>query len=223
LFEYIDHGLTAATAVGWVYTEPCLCGCNKTNYFVVDEHYEGGKTVSYHAAQIKSHRLRLNDYPIQATYLDSQAFSRTLMGGKGTPKENELYSSADDYMDYDISVVPNQKDWPVGYDRISELLLVDPLHVHPLTGERGAPHLLVADVCHNFINEIEMYKWKVVKNALETRKDEASDGNDHHMDGLNGFLASRPAEVVHFVPPVSEFDLEMELQLFPTTVSHMSL
>ena len=221
LFEYIDHGLTAATAVGWVYTESCHCGCNKTNYYLVDEHYEGGKTVSYHAAQIKAHRIRLGNHPVQATYLDSQAFSKTLMGAKGTPKENELYSVADEYIDNDILPVPNQKDWKVGYDRLSELLLVDPNHVHPVTGIKGAPHFLAFNTCKQFVQEIETHKWRIVKNAAEPRKDEPADGHDHHMDGINGFLASRPADIIQFALPV-ELDITLELELFNTQPTHMA-
>lgn len=222
LFEYIDHGLTAATAVGWVYSEACDCGCGKTNFYLVDEHYEGGKTVSYHSAQIKSHRLRLENFPIQATYLDSQAFSKTLMGSAGTPRENELYSVADEYLGYEIHVIPNQKDWKVGYDRISELLLVDPDHVHPFTGQKGAPHFLASNLCQHFIKEIETHKWKVVKTAVEPRRDEAADGNDHHMDGFNGFLASRPAEVIEFHPPDDDWDLDLELDTFNPRSNHMA-
>lgn len=221
LFEYIDHGLTAATAVGWVYTEQCECGCNKTNYYLVDEHYEGGKTISYHAAQIKAHRMRLGNLPIQATYLDSQAFSKTLMGTKGTPKENELFSVADEYVEYDIYPVPTQKDWKVGYDRLSQLLIVDQDHVHPVTGIKGAPHFLVFNTCTNFIQEIETHKWRIVRNAAEPRQDEPADGHDHHMDGINGFLASRPADVIAFTPP-AEPDWTHELDMFDTTTTHMA-
>lgn len=221
MFEYIDHGLTAATAVGWIYTEQCDCGCGKTNYYLVDEHYEGGKTISYHSAQIKAHRIRLGNYPIQATYLDSQAFSKTLMGTKGTPRENELYSVADEYIDYDILPVPNQKDWKVGYDRLSELLLIDPSHVHPVTGILGAPHFLVMNTAKQFVQEIETHKWRIVKNAAEPRKDEPADGHDHHMDGLNGFLASRPADVILFQVP-QEDSLEQSLSLFDQPSGHMA-
>lgn len=220
LFEYIDHGLTAATAVGWVYTETCTCGCAKTNYYLIDEHYEGGKTVSYHAAQIKAHRIRLGGLPIQASYLDSQAFSKTLMGQKGTAKENELYSVADEYIDHDILPVPNQKDWKVGYDRFSELLLIDPDHVHPVSGIKGAPHFLCFNTCKQFVQEVETHKWRIVRNAAESRKDEPADGHDHHMDGINGFLASRPADIITFIPPT--VDLESEFSLFDQPSSHMA-
>lgn len=219
LFEYIDHGLSSATAVGWVFTERCLCGCGKYNYFLVDEHYEGGKTVSYHAAQIKGHRARLGHPTLQATYLDSQAFSRTLMGSKGSRRQDELYSISDEYGDYEIYPVPNQKDWQVGYNRMSELLAHDPNHSHPFTGKKSAPHLLVANTCKNFVEEIETYKWRIVKNAIDPTKDEPADGKDHHMDGLNGLLASRPAEVPEYTPQPQdqlEFDLDT-LWAQPTT------
>jgi hypothetical protein len=83
----------------------------------------------------------------------------------------------------------------------------------------------VANTCGNFISEIETHKWKVVKTSIEPRKDEAADGNDHHMDGLNGLLASRPAEVIPFTaPPVDEaWELEREIAMFSSIPSnHMA-
>ena len=97
-YEWIDHGMAAPTAVGWVIIKQCDCGCEELNYFVIDEHYEGEKTVNYHAQQIKVHREALT-FQVKGTYLDSQAFSRTLMGQSGTQREDQLYSVADEYMD----------------------------------------------------------------------------------------------------------------------------
>jgi hypothetical protein len=65
-YEYIDHGLTAPTAVGWVVPVECECGCNKTDYFIIAEHYVGGRGVSYHAQCMKNIRQQL-DRPILAT------------------------------------------------------------------------------------------------------------------------------------------------------------
>lgn len=230
LYEYIDHGLSAPTAVGWMWVEKCKCGCNRQNYYLLDEHYEGNKAVSYHALQMRSHRLRFQAHPA-ATYLDSQAFSKTLISNADTPnrKKDELYSIADEYMDNEIMCVPNQKSWNVGYDRIKQALVFDPNHIHPFTGEKGAPHLLVSDHCTNFIWEIETYKWKVIKNVLdqqgkEVRRDEPVDGNDHHMDGLNGFFASRPEEVEAYTPPdTSDWDFEREINSWNQTPRTMAL
>ena len=224
MWEWIDHGLTAPTAVGWCVVRPCDCGCGKNDYYVIDEHYEGGKTISYHAACIKLKRDKWEPlFQLKGTYLDSQAFSKTLMGGKGTPKENELFSVADEYADYDIVCAPNQKDWEAGYNRISELLALDPRHRHPVTGELGAPHLYVFNSCDSFIDEAETYKWKKLKSTSKYNE-EPQDGNDNHMDALNGFLTSRPAEYAQYNPAEDEPEWLKDLDLVEQMeTSHMGL
>ena len=226
-YEYLDHGLTTTTAVGFLYVEDCQCGCKKQNIYLVDEHYQANSVVSRHAAAIKAHRTNLGwaGGP-RATYIDSQAMSKTLMGQKGTPREDELYSVADEYYDNDIAVLPNQKDWDAGYNRISEMLIIDEDHVNPFTGKKGAPHFFAATRCVGFIEEIETYKWKKVKNAANTHTEEPADGHDDHMDGLNGFVTTRPDAA----PPTEEVarrDIEEELdkwdEHFGSEYSHMGI
>lgn len=224
VYEAIDHGLTAPTAVGWFVARECECGCGKLEYYLIDEHYEGGKPVSYHAACIKNHRARLTQQA-SVTYLDSQAFSRTLMGQKGTPRADSLYSVADEYGDHGIYPVPTQKDWDAGYNRISELLVCDPEHRHPVTGELGAPHLYVFSHCTNFIHEIETYKWKKARPGRDPKGvEEPQDDNDHMMDLLNGFLTSRPGEVIRWEQEIEDNALADELDMLNLAESsHMSL
>ena len=221
-YEFIDHGMAAPTAVGWVIIKECDCGCGQLNYFLIDEHYEAEKVVSYHAQQIKAHRERI-PYDVKGTYLDSQAFSRTLMGQKGTPREDELYSIADEYMDHGIYPVPNQKSWETGFNRVNELLSLDPNHIHPVTGQPNAPHLFVLDKCSNFIKEIESYKWKKAKNQIAGGySEEPVDGNDHMMDGICGFLTSRPMDIRWSVKDIAKEDDDLffnDIQLGQT--SHM--
>lgn len=221
LFEVIDHGLTAPTAVAWIAPQQCDCGCDQLDYFIIDEHYEGEKPVSYHSAAIKQHRERL-PYTLRATYLDSQAFSRTLLGQKGTPRVDSIYSVADEYGDHGIYPVPTQKDWDAGYNRISELCVKDPKHRHPVTGVLGAPHLYVFSHCTSFQHEVEAYKWKRARPGSTTGSivEEPQDANDHLMDALNGFLTSRPAETITFTMPIDEGELD-----FPNfaRTSHMAL
>ena len=199
VYEYIDHGLTAPTAVGWVVPYECQCGCGKTDYYVIAEHYVGGRGTAYHATCMKTIRTQL-ERPVLATYLDSQAFSRNQVRNNieltNNPNLDELYSFADQFMDNDIFVMPNQKAWEVGYDQITELLNIDEHHLHPVTGKKGAPHLYVFSNCQHFIAEIETYKWKKIK-AAEQYKEEPVDKDDHHMDGFNGLLTSRPQAVSH--------------------------
>jgi hypothetical protein len=227
-YEYIDHGLTAPTAVGWVVPVECECGCNKTDYFIIAEHYVGGRGVSYHAQCMKNIRQQL-DRPILATYLDSQAFSNNQVRSKAelesNPKLSELFSYADQYMDEDIFVLPNQKAWDAGYDRITELLIHDDTHRHPITGQLGASHLYVLSSCTNWAREIEGYVWKKLKGS-DVFREEPIDRDDHHMDGFNGFLTSRP---VSFNKPPEETREDWllkeldELDQASGTQSHMAL
>lgn len=206
-YEYIDHGLTSPTAVGWVVPMECECGCGKTDYFIVAEHYLGGRGTHYHSQCIKTIRGQL-DRPILATYLDSAAFAKMQTRSSkelaANPNLDELYSYADQYIEEGIFVLPNQKDWDAGYDHITTLLEVDENHVHPVTGRKGAPHLYVLNTCPNFRNEIETYKWKKVKGAND-HKEEPVDKDDHHMDGINGFFTSRPV-MVNTAPPAKDPD-----------------
>lgn len=221
-YEFIDHGTQAPTAVGFVLVEECQCGCGKYNYFVVDEYYQSGLVVSKHVEAIKAKEANLSWEP-QARYLDNQAFSKILMGQKGTAREDELYSVADEYMDHGCGVLPNQKDWDAGYNRIGEALQVDERHTHPLTGKRGAPHLLVATRCTHFVEEIESYKWKRVKNAAQSTTSEPADGHDDLMDGLNGFLTSRPAHLEYTNLEKKARDIEAELDGYDAAPGHMGL
>lgn len=207
VYEYIDHGLTAPTAVGWVVPVDCECGCNKTDYFILAEHYVGGRGTPYHATCIKSIRAQL-ERPVLASYLDSQAFSKVQTRTKAeladNPNLDELYSYADQYLEHDVFVMPNQKAWDAGYDRITSLLEFDPDHLHPVTGRKGAPHLYVFSTCQHFIAEIEGYKWKKIK-LSDSHREEPVDRDDHHMDGFNGLLTSRP-EAVNHTPPEKDPD-----------------
>jgi hypothetical protein len=145
------------------------------------------------------------------------------MGQKGTPREDQIYSFADEYMDHGIYAVPNQKDWNAGHNRINELLSLDDNHIHPVTGKPGAPHLLVLEKCHNFIKEIEGYKWKKARNSISDHREEPMDGNDHHMDGLNGFLTSRPMDIKFSLPhEQSTDDWDFEYNMNGARVSHMA-
>lgn len=193
LYEAVDHGTTSPTACIWVLFEMCPCGCARQNLYIIDEHYEPGKPVSFHAACIKSRRAQIG-LPIASTYLDSTAFSKTLMGKSGHAYDDKLFSVADEYSEYGITCVPNQKDWDVGYNRITEALQVDPEHVCQVTGTRAAPHLYVSSHCTNTIMEFERYKWKkkLHGDSKGTYGDEPVDREDHVMDALNGLLASRP-------------------------------
>lgn len=211
MYEFIDHGFSAPTAIGWTVVQRCDCGCEKDNFYIVDTYSKTEKPVSDHAIQIKARREQLT-FPLLGTYLDAQAFSKNQSGTKGSKWEDKLFSIADEFNDCGIFPIPNQKDWDAGHNRILELLALDPTHVHPLTGIRGAAHLFVLSHNIEFIEQIESYKWKKVKNALNFKED-PQDGKDDFMDGLNGFVASRPS-ATHLALSAPTYDIEAEMDSF---------
>lgn len=220
MYEFIDHGFTAPTAIGWIVVQRCTCGCRGQNYFLIDTYSQKEKPVSEHALQIKARRERW-PYRLMASYLDSQAFSKNQSGSKGSKWEDKLFSIADEFNDHGIIPIPNQKDWDAGHNRIMELLAIDPLHVHPITGVQGASHFLASSTNIEFIEQIESYKWKKVKDQISL-KDEPQDGGDDFMDGLNGFITSRPAEASLPEKP-KVYDIEDELDSLNHISTHMEL
>ena len=188
IYESIDHGLRNATAVGWWAVD------DYGNLFLLDEHYEAEKPVAYHANIIKAKREQLKQ-PIAITYLDAHCWALDQSKGQ------HIYSIADEYRDHGIYAVPGQKDWNAAYNRICEHLSPDPNHWHPLTGEMGAPRLYVAAHCRAFIDEMLAYTWKKRRGTVNrNHPDEPTDHNDHHMDELAYFIASRPSVPVREAP-----------------------
>ena len=208
MFEYIDPGLTAPTAAGWVVIEECGCGCQKHNFWIIGEHYEASPVLEYHVNQIKSMREQLAR-PVKGTYMDAQAFSRTQVQKITDSNVSKLYSVAQLYIDQGIYCTRNQKDWDAGYMRINMLLNPDPDHRHPVTGQLNAPHLFVLSTCTNVIHEFLAYKWKK-RQPGKPDVEEPIDKDDHHMDGLNGFLAGRPEHQVDVAPVIDTRPLHVK-------------
>ena len=190
IHEYIDPGISATTAVGWVVVEHCNCGCGKPNFYVVDEHYVASPIPEYHCQQIKEKRSTLGRHVV-STEMDEQSFSKTNIQKLTTTNESRLYSLAQLYIEGGIFVRRNQKDWDSGHARLSAALAEDPNHINPFTGKQGAPHFFVSMNCRWFIKEILNYKWKKRKTDSQ-QTEEPVDKDDHHMDGIISFMAGRP-------------------------------
>jgi hypothetical protein len=214
--EYIDPGITAPTAVGWVVVEHCTCGCNKPNFYLIDEHYVANPTPEYHCHQIKQHREELKRHVI-STEMDSQSFSKTNIQKLTESNESRLYSVADLYITEGVYVRRNQKDRVAGRAIFSQLLNIDPDHKHPITGEFGAPHFFVFSRNTHFIDEISIYKWK-------EQKEEPIDKNDHHMNGIVSFMNGRPEYRIGSPPIVdtrTDFQKDLEDELDELTGQHV--
>lgn len=188
--EYIDPGISATTAIGWVVVENCKCGCEQPNYWLIDEHYVASPLPDYHCDQVKQHRQEIKRHVI-STEMDEQAFSKSNIQKISESNESRIFSLAQLYIDQGVYVRRNQKDWDAGHARLSQALAPDPKHLHPVTGEPGAPHFFVFSKCKYFIAEIGNYKWKKRKGTGDT-SEEPQDRDDHHMDGIISFMAGRP-------------------------------
>jgi hypothetical protein len=160
------------------------------DFWLIDEHYVISHIPEYHCDQIKQHRQEIKRHVI-STEMDEQAFSKSNIQKVSESNESRLYSLAQLYIDEGIYVRRNQKDWDGGHARLSSALAPDPKHLHPVTGEPGAPHFFVFSKCRSFLSEVLGYKWKKRKTDSSTQE-EPQDRDDHHMDGIISFMAGRP-------------------------------
>lgn len=178
--ESIDHGHRAPTAVLWTKFD------GQGNCFVVDEHYEPGRLVSYHANKIHERRNAQWGQPLE-TVIDAAAAQQDPNTGR---------SVIDEYNDHGIILVPSDRHVIARINRIGEWLRLDPEHPHPLTGEtreEGWPHLWIFKNCVNLREHLPQYQWKKHPPTCEEDPDEKPlKKDDHDVDSLGYNLMRRP-------------------------------
>ncbi|MBR1891797.1 MAG: terminase family protein [Clostridia bacterium] len=136
------------------------------NVYVVAEHFEAGRELSYHAEMIKAIAKRLkwktDSFGRLHSLIDSAANQRTLSGVKSV---TELF------FEQGIAVDPRvNKDLFTGIARVKEYL--------------KSRKLFIFSSCVNLIREIKGYFWK--NQDAPVKKD------DHCLDELRYFICSRP-------------------------------
>ena len=160
----IDPGLNNPLAALWFAVD------YDDNVYVVNEHYEAGKDIDYHADEIKRACSRLSWHTdgkgrIRAL-IDSAAKQRTLASTK---------SVCDLFYERDILVNPDvDKDLFSGIARVKSYL----------NGKNGLPNLFVFADCVNLIRELKGYFW----GSGDTPKKV----DDHCLDALRYYLMARP-------------------------------
>ncbi|MDE2107005.1 MAG: phage terminase large subunit [Patescibacteria group bacterium] len=179
IIEGIDHGRRNPTAVLWASFD------EKGNCFIVDEHYEPGQLVRYHAMKIHETRTHYK-LPIY-TVIDASAAQKDPNTGR---------SVIDEYWDHGIVTIPSDRHVPARINRIAEWLMLDPNHPHPLTGEtrdEGWPRLYIFRNCVNLIEHIQQYQWKKKPpTADEDAKEQPLKKDDHDVDAMGYILMTRP-------------------------------
>lgn len=180
-----DHGRKNPTC--WLWLAQDFDG----NVFVFDEHYEAGRPPSYHAGEMKKVRARYGLEDVAQTEIDPSI------------EDSDL----DEYWDNGIRATKANNDVIGGINRVSQLFQVDPDHVNPFTGEKGAPRLYVTRNCVNLIREIHEYQWKVMRNrsAAVNEPEQPRKFNDHAPDALKYGVLGLPntPEKLDDLPPSS--------------------
>lgn len=182
--EGIDHGRRNPTAVIWA----CFVELHGHEYcFVVDEHYEAGKLVGYHAKKILERREQAWGTP-NYTVIDASAAQQDPNTGR---------SVIDEYWDYGIVVIPSDRHKIARINRVAQWLMLDPEVPHPLTGEtrpEGWPRIYFFRSCPHIIEHVPQYKWKPKSPTKEEDgPEEALKKDDHDVDALGYILMTRPS------------------------------
>lgn len=160
----IDPGLNNPLSAHW------YCVDYDGNVYVVAEHFEAGKDVSYHAKKIKeiSDQLGWKRLPNGnvSSLIDSAANQKTLAGTKSV---TELF------YEQGISVNPKvNKDLFSGIQRVKQYLKVND----------GRAKLYIFPNCVNLIRELKSYRWGEGDTPKKT--------DDHALDELRYYLMTRP-------------------------------
>ena len=168
----IDPGLNNPLSAHWYAVD------FDDNVYVVYEHYEAGRDIEYHAAEIQRICEKLGwkrDYRGRVCALiDSAAKQKTLSG---------VQSVAELFYERGILVNPDvDKDLFAGIARVKGYLRRD----------NGLPNIYVFSCCTQLIREIKGYFWG---NGDAPRK-----ADDHALDEMRYYLMSRPKKI----PPKQE-------------------
>ena len=152
----LDHGDSAPTVCAWWAVD------RNGNVIVYREYYQPNKLVSYHREQI--HAMSRGE-SFTWNLADPSIFAK----GTGGQKHGQFWSVADEWSDHrELPADTSVTWWPADNNemgtrnRIGEYLRVDPERVHPVTGQKGAPHLY-------FVKRNEHYPQGCVNIIRETR------------------------------------------------------
>ena len=178
IYRSMDFGSNNPTVCLWTAVD------DDGNIWVIDEHYETGQTIDYHAGIInaRSHGKR-----IVATYGDptgAQWLNEFSRRGVYITKANKDTGTT-------------RGSWILfGINKISELLKVKQGHfVDGQMSDKvtGMPSLFVFNNCVNTIREFETYRWKDKSAQAEQDLNEPETpekANDHAMDALRYMVVS---------------------------------
>ncbi len=165
----LDHGLRNPTCAGF-------SAINADGViFLYDEHYEAGKVISYHAAQIKKRLPAMQKARSIDWVADPSIFSKAMQS------DGRVFSVFDEYADAGLDEWrPGENDVAAGRNRIKQLLKEGKLKFF-----RGR--------CPNIWREMEGLHWRRLKSLLDVNQPEQeADVDNHGPDMLRYLVMSRP-------------------------------
>lgn len=161
VIQGIDYGWANPTA-------GILCAIDYAgNWWVIGEHHEREKPVSWHARKMLELESELNVSP-SSRWLDPSTWAR----------RSEYESPGMEFADYGIECGRAQNDRLGGWNRIDEML------TH--RDEDGNPRLRIFNTCRNLIRELPSLTIKEGTDDVDKDK-----GNDHCSDALRYTIMSR--------------------------------
>ena len=160
----IDPGLNNPLSAHWYAVD------YDGNVYVVAEHFEAGRDISYHSNRIKEISKNLgwksDSQGRYHTLIDSAANQKTLASSKSV---TELF------FDFGIVASPKvNKDMFSGIQRVKQYLKVND----------GLAKLYIFPCCINLIRELKTYRWSEGENPKKV--------DDHALDELRYYLMTKP-------------------------------
>ena len=196
-FRGLDFGSTNPTCCLWIAVD------NDENWYVVNEHYQTGETIDYHAGQI-----------------NASVWNKNIVQSYGDPSGAQWIQ---EFAQRGIYITPANKEtgtnfnsWVrFGIEKVSEKLKTIPGKITNIkrdgnatkgNREGGEPSLYIFGNCTNTIREFETYRWKEksVSQAQDLNEPDVPEkANDHAMDALRYFAVSyaKPSLPTHPYSP----------------------
>ncbi len=170
VYMFWDPGANHPTAVLWIARAPNGC------LYVVDEIYQGGRTVAQHCEEILRRERAWVEAErglnVQGRYADPQyAFSKTAQSIKTIAEQAEECGI-------------HLERWPATGNTANELQMIEAMR-----GRLAAQGIKVFGSCQATINEFQSWMWRRRRDG--TDGDEPEDRNNDCLDCIKGAVALR--------------------------------
>lgn len=183
--EAYDHGIAKPACYGLAFVD------HHGNVFEIEGFYEKERMIADLAADIRErrnklhNRLAMSDGDYSPILADPSVFKRQSGNSRtvGT-------TVAGLFRNEGLMMQRANNDIVSGIAKVQSYLAVDPLHLHPLTGEYGSPRIFFNNELTWNDQEFVDYNWK--KDSGGESEDVPNDKNDHAMDKTKYLLTHRP-------------------------------